>query len=384
MKKTLLVIGGIIVFIYAIFQFFFKERYTDVLHTKVDLKEFSADIKGIENMIKWYSDNYHIPAISAAVIEQGRVVKNISIGTQSKKNKIPVDENSIYRIASTGKLIIALIAHQVEDEGLIDLDKSINDYLGELIKQSAKEKLKPIKIRNLLLHNSGLGRDWKAFSESDIIEHLNNRKLDFRPGEKWSYSNFGYVTMTLILEKATGLTYTELLKKYITDKYEIDEISTTLSKEQEGRYVIPYFPELKILKGEDLDFGKQTLTSGIYTNTKSLSKLMIQQIAFYQQEDSIKSNSPYILNKEKINAWSDNSYYGHGIFEHHFELENLKGKRHIFLEHGGDADGFACSYGFFPEYRCGIIILTSSGGKWFLDMGKNLNNLLINKYHKEN
>ena len=365
------------------YQFFFKERYTDILHTRIDLNEFTTDINGVEDVINRYSDKYHIPAISAAIIEQGKVTKYISSGSYSKNNETLVDENSIYRIASTGKLIIALIAHQLEDEGILDFEKSINSFLGDRIKETAKKKLQSIKFKNLLLHNSGLGRDWKAFTEADIINNLNNNELDYKTGEKWSYSNFGYATITLILERVTGLTYAQLLEKYISNNLEISEISTALTESQENKYVTPYFPELKLLKGEDIEFGKQSLTSGIYTNVKSLSELMIQQIKVYQQPDSLNKNSPFILNMEKINSWSDHSYYGHGIFEHHFELEEFKGIKQIQLEHGGDADGFACIYGFFPEHGFGTIILTSSGGKWFSDMEKNINNLLIRKYYKE-
>lgn len=382
MKKPLTCLGITIIFLSVFYQFFFKKRYTDILHTRVDLEQFETNIDGIEKMISWYSKTYHIPAISAAIIENGKVKKYISTGTYSKRNNSPVNENSIYRIASTGKLIISIIAHQLENEGLIDFDKNINFYLSDLIEEQAKKKLEPIKIKNLLLHNSGLGRDWKAFTESDIIDKLNHNPLDYKTGEKWSYSNFGYATLTLIIEKASGLTYEQLLKKYITDKFNIDKISTHLKKNQEHNYVTPYFPELKILKGEDIEFGKQSLTSGIYTNVKSLSQLLIQQINHYKQPDSIKLNSPFILNRKKINSWNENSYYGYGIFEHHFELEDLKSIKQVQLEHGGDADGFACIYGFFPKYSLGVVILTSSGGKWFSDMGRNINSLLIKEHYK--
>ena len=382
MRKTLITIGLIIICLYAVFHFYLRERYFDILHTSVSPSEFSSDIQGVEEMLKWYVNTYHIPAVSAAVIDNGKVVKYISTGSLSKANKSSVDENSIYRIASTGKMMIAIIARQLDDEGVIDLNQSINFYLEDELQQEAKSKLKSIKLRNLLLHNSGLGRDWHAFSKEDIINALNNNELDFQTGEKWAYSNFGYALLTTILEKATGLNYAELLQKYISHKFQISQISATLNEGYKDKYVTPYFPEFKLLKGEDIDYGQQTLTSGIYTNIKSLSALMIQQIEAYQAEDSIKNISPLVLNKEKINSWSERSFYGYGIFEHHFELKDFPGIKQTILEHSGDADGFACHYGFFPNHGFGLVVLSSSGGKWFSNMTRNMNALLIREHQR--
>lgn len=383
MKKSIYILLAAPILLFIFYQFYFKERYCDVLHTTVNISEYSQGEHGVKSLINWYVENYHIPAVSASIVEIGQNTIFISKGEISKNNDVPVDENSIYRIASTGKLMIATITNQLIEKGILDLNESIVTYLGDSLNQQSIKKLNGIKIENLLMHTSGLGRDWNAFTEKQIFQHLNNSLLDFKPGERWSYSNFGFVTLTLILEKVTGIAYSELLKEYITDKYEIDLLNTNLKMRQEENYVTPYFPELKLLKGEDLDYGKQNLTSGIFANTKSLSQLMSFQLTEYQSVDSIKNKSPLVLNREKINSWSQNSYYGYGIFEHHFVVQGREEIEHVKLEHGGDADGFACCYSFFPEYGFGIVILTSSGGKWLADMEKNISNLLILEHFDE-
>lgn len=378
MTKKIILLSIIICVLFVIYDFYLKERYLDVLHTEIKSENFSPNLIGVEEMITQYFESYHIPALSVGIIEKGELSKVISRGTISKKSETRVDEKTIYRIASTGKMLIAIITLQMVNEKLIKLDDSILKYIGEQINEENKKHLESITIQNLLLHNSGLGRDWEAFSEQDIIDNINSKELDFKIGERWGYSNFGNATLTLILEKASDLSLAELLNKYVKNEFNLNHLRTYLSEEDRPNYAISYFPEFKLLKGEDKDYGLQTLTSGIYTNIESLAQLMIQQIDAYKLPDSISKSSPLILNKNKIRAYRDETLYGYGIFEH-LSDRNDTSKPSI-LEHGGDGNGFACYYAFSPDKEYGFLMLTSSGGKWFVDLGINIDRILAIKY----
>ncbi len=383
MKKVIIGIVILSIVLYGFFKFYLEERYIDTLHTDIKFDDFSTDFRGIEEMATEYVKSYHIPSLSIAIIENADVVKFISKGTLSKKDDTPTSEKTIYRIASTGKMLIAIITQQLVDEGILKVDDSILKYLGNQINEDKKTSLQNVTIENILLHNSGLGRDWKAFSEQDIIDELNHNELEFKVGERWAYSNFGYAALTLILEKATALTYHQLLDKYVKQKFELDHVSTVLTEKDEAQYAKPYLPEFRFLNGEDKDYGKQTLTSGIYTNVESLTDLLVQQIGVYQLPDSLNSKSPLILNREKITAFREKSFYGYGIFEQEFTIDESQGIISEILEHGGDANGFACFYEFSPDKKYGIVMLSSSGGKWFRELGKNINMLLSTKYFRK-
>jgi len=230
MTKKIVILLVIICGLYGIYEFYLKERYLDILHTEIKTENFSPNLIGIEEMITQYCESYHIPALSVGIIQKGELSTVISRGTVSKKSETRVDEKTIYRIASTGKMLIAIITLQMVNENIIKLDDSILKYLGEQIKEENKEHIESITIQNLLLHNSGLGRDWEAFSEQDIIDNINSNELDFEIGERWGYSNFGYATLTLILEKASNLSLSELLDTYVKNKFNLNHISTYLSE----------------------------------------------------------------------------------------------------------------------------------------------------------
>jgi len=108
---------------------------------------------------------------------------------------------------------------------------------------------------------------------------------------------------------------------------------------------------------------------------------MIQQIDAYRLSDSISKSSPLILNENPIRAYRDETLYGYGIFEHLSDLNDTS--KPSILEHGGDSNGFACYYAFSPNKGYGFLMLTSSGGKWFVDLGINIDRMLAIMY-KEN
>lgn len=374
---ALLMIIGLL---FIVYYGYLRTRYVDVLHTEITLSDFPANESGIEQMMDWYVKTYHVPALTAAIIEDGKVTKYISRGAYSKENQTPVDEKSIYQTASLSKMFTGIISKSLAMEGRLDVQKPIIKVLGDALPLETQEKLKDITIENILFHNSGLGRSMYAYAEEDIINSLIETELEFQSGEKWQYSNYGYALLALILEKETGQTYDELLSQYVVDKYELGNMATVLNEEQKEKLVTPYWKHFKMLEGEIYDFGMQTSASGVFASLESLSKMMEIHLADYQLADSLKANSSLIINENKILSRGTTGFYGYGIFENTFDIVYDREVQNNYLFHGGDADGNVCNYGFFPEYNMGIVLLSSSGGPWFWDMERNLNVKLIEKH----
>lgn len=125
-------------------------------------------------------------------------------------------------------------------------------------------------------------------------------------------------------------------------------------KNVENKYLVtPYRKDNRQIETSVWKTGKLTPASGIYSNVEDLSNLMTSQISAYGKN----KDEDLILNKEKANRGNENSYYGYGIFID-------KTERGILYGHRGDMDGFASEYTFNPERNVGVIILTSSGGRW--------------------
>jgi CubicO group peptidase (beta-lactamase class C family) len=111
---------------------------------------------------------------------------------------------------------IALLAH----DGKLDLDDDIREYLPEMPSRNP-----PVTIRQVVHHMSGvpdmyrvMGRNglstWDRFSREEALALLGQQELDFPPGERYAYSNGGYLLLSMIVERASG----KSLREYTTEK----------------------------------------------------------------------------------------------------------------------------------------------------------------------
>lgn len=142
-------------------------------------------------------------------------------GFANIEKKIPNTLDTKFRLASLSKQFTAAALLILEQNGKVDFDRPISNYIDGLKPEIAER----INIHQLLSHSSGLGRDIESLTEEelgksyipidDIIQLINSSELLFEPGEKWSYSNLGYAIAAKIIETETGLSYGDALENLI-------------------------------------------------------------------------------------------------------------------------------------------------------------------------
>jgi len=142
------------------------------------------------------------------IAEKGKVKYNKAIGYIDYANQKALNKNSIFELASVSKQFTAMTIMMVKEKGLLNYDDLVEKYINI--------PYKGITIRQLLTHTSGLP-DYQAIMDTywdkskvagneDIVNYLNKYappKL-FEPGEKYLYSNTGYVLLASIVEKVSG------------------------------------------------------------------------------------------------------------------------------------------------------------------------------------
>lgn len=310
----------------------------------------------------------NVPALSVGVIRDGKLSFLKGFGVKERDDTTKVDENSIYQIASDTKKLTGIVVNNLVLEGKLNVEESIITYLPDKLTDKAKEKLKNVTVKDLLRHRSGL--PYRApsnqridgdpmlieYTEQDLIKDLNELELEFEPGTEFSYSNLGYGVVGYILEKVSGQDYSTLLKKYITDKYSLANTFVEPDENQKSLIATPYRKDDRNIKTQPFVMGKLTPAGGVYSNIIDLSKLMMLQIKAYRQFNQSGNKDNSLILTE--NAGIDDSDYGYGLAKKVDENGTRYG-------HGGDLDGFASGYVFSPEKNAGIILLTTSGGRWF-------------------
>jgi CubicO group peptidase (beta-lactamase class C family) len=103
------------------------------------------------------------------------------------------------------------------EHGKMGLDDPIGKYISDI-----PEIWKPITIRHLLTHTSGISNQFydqvnlrQDYTENDLVKKIAVAPLDFQPGQSWIYSNAGYVILGILVHKATGRFFGDLMKEEI-------------------------------------------------------------------------------------------------------------------------------------------------------------------------
>ncbi|MFL1895194.1 serine hydrolase domain-containing protein [Aquimarina sp. 2-A2] len=338
----------------------------------------SKESKSIDKKIEEVVADNNIPSLSIGVIKNGKIALIKGYGHLSREESIKVDENSIFQIASQSKMFTGIIVNNLILEGTLNIDKPITAYLPNEIIEDSKKTLSKITLKNILNHSAGIpsdacsiyskrieGEAWlKGYSKDDLIADLKKLSLEFEPNSKFQYSNSGYVIVGFICENVSGLSYKELLRKYVADTYDLKNTAVSLSSEQKSILVTPYKKDNREIATKASNMGMATPASAIYSNAIDLTKILLEQINAYRKEET---QNPLILTHQ-TSEMGQGLHYGFGL------IKETKGND-IKYGHGGDADGFACEYFLNPKKNTGVVILTSSGGSW---VGQLANNILEN------
>jgi len=317
----------------------------------------------------------NIPALAVGIIINGKLSAVEGFGHLNRESTIKVDGNTLFQIGSDTKKFTGIIVNNLVSEGKLSLDEPITTYLENVLTDEGKRKVSGITLRILLHHTSGIPTREPSnkridgnpmlieMTENDIINDINAMKLDFEPKAKFGYSNFGYAVVGFICEKISGQLYADLVKKYITDIYNMPNTVVFPNQKQSQWIAQPYRKDNRNIKSAPWKMGKMTPAGGIYSNIHDISNLVLAQIRAYQKfnENGNKSD-PLILTE---NSDTDKAHYGFG-------LSKVIDESGIRYGHGGDLDGYASGYVFNPKENLGLIMLTSSGGRWFGNLEKEI------------
>lgn len=180
---------------------------------------------------------YGFQGAQVAITRGNKIVYLESFGMANVDADIPVDANSLFRIASISKPITLTAISKLVADGLLSLDDLVfgsesilGTTYGSLPYETGEES---ITIEHLLEHKGGFANipydimfdDIKLTQTNLISTVLDERSLLYEPGSKYEYSNFGYSLLGRIIEKVTGQTYEAYVKEAILKPMEITEMS---------------------------------------------------------------------------------------------------------------------------------------------------------------
>ena len=164
-----------------------------------------------------------IPGGALAVVKDRRLVYARGYGLADREKNSAVEADSLFRIASVSKPITAVAVLKLVEDGKLDLEQRAFDIVKADPLGEGDARLRQITIRQLLHHTGGWDRG-KSFDPmfrsrriakaagvdapampAAIIRYMIGQPLDFEPGSRYAYSNFGYCVLGRVIERITEI-----------------------------------------------------------------------------------------------------------------------------------------------------------------------------------
>jgi CubicO group peptidase (beta-lactamase class C family) len=178
----------------------------------------TTDIDATVNRLMKAAD---VPGLSLAVINHGKVVYTKTYGLRDVANKLPYTPNTIVYAASFTKVAFAYTVLQLVQDGVLDLDRPVQQYLPKPLPEyenytdlAGDDRYKKITARMLLSHTSGFA-NWRMF-EDDHKLHIH-----FDPGTRYAYSGEGLQLLQFVVETVTGKPLLEFMQKDVFVPFEM-------------------------------------------------------------------------------------------------------------------------------------------------------------------
>ncbi len=315
----------------------------------------SAQADKVDEFVTAEMQKRKIPGLSIAIVKNGEIVKAKGYGLASVELNAPASPETIYQSGSIGKQFTATLVMMLVEEGKMSLSDPISKYIPD-----APDIWKAITIRHLLTHTSGISNKLykeislrQDYSEDELVKKIAAIPLDFQPGERWNYSNPGYVMLGILIHKAAGKFYGDLLKERI-----FAPLGMTTARIINEADIIPNRAAgYRLVEGELKNqewvspLLNTTADGSLYLTIFDMAKW---DAALYTDKLLKRASLDQMWTPVKLNdgkSWP----YGFG-----WGFGNVSG--HHIIEHGGAWQGFTSHIARYVDDKLTVIVLTNLAG----------------------
>lgn len=312
-----------------------------------------AQVDSTDIIVQNMMQQQKVVGLSLAVVKDGKAVVNKGYGLANVELNVPVHSETVIRLGSVSKQFFPVAIMKLQEEGKLSIEDFVDKFFPD-----APETWRPIQLKHLMSHSSGLKREspaydnFKMISDLDIIKAAYPLALDFKTGEKYQYCNLGYYMLAQIITQVSGVHW----GTYIHEKVFVPAGMT-------NSYITEFYPIIPN-RASGYMHKKDTLLnstamfairpSGGFLSTSSdmikWDNVLREKKIILKKENWEKLWQPFIKTSDKA---ASKAYYGFG-----WTIDEYKG--HKTIAHGGANIGFRAYYTRFVNDNLSIIIMTNT------------------------
>jgi CubicO group peptidase (beta-lactamase class C family) len=303
------------------------------------------------------------------VCKNGKTIFHNSLGFKDKSKNIFLKKNDIFPIGSLTKPFTSILILKLIEQKLVSLDDKISKFIPEYPRGSE------ITIQNLLTHTSGIYEELrnpkyleqlysrKTFDHDEKMSFFINEPLDFEPGSKFSYCNSGYTLLGIIIEKITGISYSQNLEQYIFKPLKMNNTGFDYSRIKKDRVTgYSYLSNSKNIEVEVANADLFFSSGALYSNSNDLQK-------FYRGLKSRTIISDKAL-KQSISIFKEG--YGLGWFIDKIGNDSV-------VNHGGNVEGFTSYFAMNLDKDICVILLSNTTSTSLERIGNSIYKIVTNQ-----
>ncbi|HWB28159.1 MAG TPA: serine hydrolase [Chitinophagaceae bacterium] len=288
---------------------------------------------------------------SVLVARKGVILLQKGYGVRNDSTHTNNDENTQYQIASVTKQFTATVVLKLVEQKKMHLDDKLSKYYPGFPYGDS------ITIWNLLTHTSGM----RNFTEEDtgiqktdeehMVPYLKTLKPDFAPGKDWHYSNSGYVMLAYIIQKVSGISYFQAVRKYIFNPLHMSSSGFDFTHLTGAEKAVGY-DVLNDSVHERAHIADSSVTLGagsIYSTVEDMYK-------WHRGLQKYKIVNKSLMEEAYIPCPQHN--YGFG-----WQIDSVFGRKMV--SHSGAISGFGSNFARIPADDVCIVVLSNKGGSTF-------------------
>ena len=321
----------------------------------------------LEECIDKYVDNFigkNIAGAQISVTKNGKIIFSKGYGLADIEKNIPVTTATTFNYASVSKLFIWISAMQLKEQGKLDLNKDIREYLPSDYPLHIKSE-KPVTFLNLMNHNAGFEAYWKYPGESRDFNSLGEAVFNcysgiqcFEPGQIEAYSNYGANLAAYIVERIAGVPFYEYVNENIFKVCGMHccyPEKTPLEDALKNKALGYKNKSLGKFSSTECYWGDWLYPSGSVIGTAEDLSLFANALMPKQDQ-----KSPLFANNETLNEMFSISYTptGNELFSIHHGFWGTDGN-YRGIGHTGCVEGMVSHFVIVPEENLSVSVLVN-------------------------
>ena len=283
------------------------------------------------------------------VARDGKVIFSKACGLANVELDVPNTPHTKFRLGSVTKQFTAAAILLLQERGKLSVQDPICKYV-----EGCPATWSDVTIHHLLSHTGGvpnftsfpdyLPKMMMPVTTQEMIARFKDKPLDFKPGEKWSYSNSGYFLLGSVIEKVAGESYESFVQRNIFEPLKMtstgyDHFDTILKKRATGYSL----KNGKMVNSQYLDMTQPYAAGSLYSTVEDL----------FLWNEALYSDKLLSWKSRESMMTAVKNDYGYGL-----AIQTKWGRKMV--SHGGGINGFSTFIARFPDEKVTVVVLRNA------------------------